>query len=189
MPYKTNFPLIMQWNKPVLILLKCFNQHENLTMDTAKYFCGCRTQYCSGTTLKAPLEYIIVSISKLYSCVIYNYNKVIACYLGFILIELNYVSISCYNVKYSTSTRTQRERLQTEVPTPQTLYQRNCFGNFVSENEKKKQCLDALNFLLQENAALCDRASDMQHQIIIAQEERKFLWKKFMSTQGNSFTG
>ena len=104
-------------------------------------------------------------------------------------IELNYVSIGCYNVNFSANRRTQRESLQTEVPTPQTLYQRNCFGNFVSENEKKKQCLDALNFLLQENAALCDRASDMQHQIIIAQEERKFLWKKFMSTQGNSFTG
>lgn len=48
-----------------------------------------------------------------------------------------------------------------------------------------KRCIKEI---VLENAALCDRASDMQHQIIIAQEERKFLWKKFMSTQGNSFT-
>jgi len=47
-----------------------------------------------------------------------------------------------------------------------------------------KRCIKEI---VLENAALCDRASDMQHQIIIAQEERKFLWKKFMSTQGNSF--
>ncbi len=41
----------------------------------------------------------------------------------------------------------------------------------------------------QENAALCDRASEMQHQILVAQEERKFLWKKYTATQGNNFIG
>lgn len=40
---------------------------------------------------------------------------------------------------------------------------------------------------LQENAALCDRASEIQHQILVAQEERKFLWKKYTATQGNNF--
>lgn len=48
-----------------------------------------------------------------------------------------------------------------------------------------KRCIKEI---VLENAALCDRASDMQHQIVIAQEERKFLWKKFMSIQGNGFT-
>ena len=62
---------------------------------------------------------------------------------------------------------------------------------------------------LQENAALCERASETQQKLIIAQEERvcakktcselkvilfhpcisqKFLWKKYNTTLGNNFT-
>lgn len=43
------------------------------------------------------------------------------------------------------------------------------------------------NHCFQENAALCDRASEIQNQILISQEERKFLWKKYSAIQGNSF--
>jgi len=57
--------------------------------------------------------------------------------------------------------------------------------NYKLKYQLLKRCIKEV---VLENAALCDRASEMQHQIVIAQEERKFLWKKFMSVQGNNFT-
>lgn len=68
------------------------------------------------------------------------------------------------------------------------MCQRNSSGIF-HENlffSPIEKCLMSVEYL-QENAALCDRASEIQHQILVAQEERKFLWKKYTAMQGNSF--
>ncbi|KAK4037044.1 transforming growth factor beta regulator 1-like [Daphnia magna] len=57
-------------------------------------------------------------------------------------------------------------------------------ANYKLKYKLLKRCVKEI---VLENAALCDRASEMQHQILVAQEERKFLWKKYTATQGNNF--
>ncbi|EFX70565.1 hypothetical protein DAPPUDRAFT_309402 [Daphnia pulex] len=59
-------------------------------------------------------------------------------------------------------------------------------ANYKLKYKLLKRCIKEI---VLENAALCDRASEMQHQILVAQEERKFLWKKYTATQGNNFIG
>ncbi|XP_057380791.1 transforming growth factor beta regulator 1-like [Daphnia carinata] len=57
-------------------------------------------------------------------------------------------------------------------------------ANYKLKYKLLKRCVKEI---VLENAALCDRASEIQHQILVAQEERKFLWKKYTATQGNNF--
>ena len=78
-----------------------------------------------------------------------------------------------YKLKYKILKRFTKDLILVTTPT-------ETFGSFVRVK---------FFYFSQENAALCDKAEEMQHRILVAQEERKFLWKKLMTFRGGGNLG